>query len=82
METRRNMRCARQFRKTRRRPKRFSNRRRSEGWLPPLGLQRRTKKANTAFILKLSSNRLRCFIRLWCHPGGGSLPEGRRQKSG
>ncbi|MCF6094320.1 RRXRR domain-containing protein [Microaerobacter geothermalis] len=35
MEQRRNMRRARRFRKTRRRPKRFTNRLRKEGWLPP-----------------------------------------------
>lgn len=35
MESRRNMRRARRFRKTRRRPKRFDNRIREKGWLPP-----------------------------------------------
>ncbi len=35
MEQRRNMRHARRFRKTRRRPKRFANRKKPEGWLPP-----------------------------------------------
>jgi hypothetical protein len=35
MERRRNMRRARRFRKTRRRPARFDNRSKPEGWLPP-----------------------------------------------
>lgn len=35
MEQRRNMRRARRFRKTRRRPARFDNRKKPEGWLPP-----------------------------------------------
>ena len=35
LEKRRNMRRARRFRKTRRRPARFDNRKKKEGWLPP-----------------------------------------------
>jgi len=35
MEQRRNLRRARRFRKTRRRPYRFSNRKKPDGWLPP-----------------------------------------------
>jgi hypothetical protein len=35
MEQRRNMRRARRYRKTRRRPARFDNRKKPEGWLPP-----------------------------------------------
>ena len=35
LETRRNMRRARRFRKTRRRPARFNNRKNREDWLPP-----------------------------------------------
>lgn len=35
MEQRRSMRRARRFRKTRRRPARFNNRKKPEGWLPP-----------------------------------------------
>lgn len=35
LEQRRNMRRARRFRKTRRRPARFDNRTRAKGWLPP-----------------------------------------------